>query len=176
MVGGKIDIDSFIRDKGVHMTLNNKIQLGILFATFFAVIVALFNERIWKYLDRRKKINMIKAIMNEHLSHLKKDLLRTRDQRNAEVKGEKENIRFSLTSFSEIKGYLFLYNDILVAQLNDIDLSKYPNTLRFFNNYRIHIEILKNRFGEKNPGHSYLTLETVNLLLEYLENAIAEFK
>lgn len=144
--------------------------------TFLAILVALFGGRIWKWFDRRSKVRQIRTILRSHLTQLLDDLNRIRKDRsnNIKVKDKNQKIIFSTTSFSEVNGYYFLFSDLLLNNVDDIELSQYPKTILFFIHYKINIETIQNRF-ESNPKDSFLTLGTFEKLIERLENAIEEF-
>jgi len=142
--------------------------------TFVAILVALFGERIWRFLDSRSKKKEAVAIIKHNLEQLRSDLVRIRDERNAGRTNATDAIIFNSTSFSEINGYYFLFSDLLLPNLDQFELSKYPSTIEFFNHYRINIETIRKR-EEDRMGTGALTLATVNKLIERLENAIKEF-
>ena len=138
------------------------------------VLIALFGERLWRCYDKRKMKKEIHAIVKKHLEHLMSDLLRIRDVRNKGKTNNTDKICFDSTSFSEVNGYYFLFSDLLLRKLDQLELSKYPATIDFFKNYRINMDTIGNRVLEGETG--FLTLATFNKLLEYLEDAIKECK
>ena len=142
--------------------------------TLVAILVALFGERIWRYFDTKKKKAEARVIIKQNLEQLKSDLLRIRDVRNAGKKNDTDNIIFNSTSFSEVNGYSFLFSDLLLPNMEQLELSKYPATIEFFNHYKINIETIRKR-EEDSVGTGVLTLGTVNNLISRLENAIGEF-
>ncbi len=137
-----------------------------------AILVALFGERIWRFYDNRSKKKEARAIIKHNLEQLKSDLLRIRDERNSDKKKETDMIVFNSTSFSEVNGYYFLFSDLLLPNLVQFELSKYPATIEFFNHYKINMETIRKR---EQDTTGTLTLATVNKLFERLENAIKEF-
>ncbi len=143
--------------------------------TLIAILVALFGERIWRYFDANTKKIEVRLIIKQNLEQLKADLLRIRDERNAEKKKDTDNIIFNSTSFSEVNGYYFLFSDLLLPNIEQLELSKYPATIEFFNHYKINMETVRKR-EEDHAGTGVLTLATVNKLISRLENAIDEFK
>lgn len=142
--------------------------------TLIAILVALFGERMWRYFDTKKKKAEVRLIIKQNLEQLKSDLLRIRDVRNADKKSDTDSIIFNSTSFSEVNGYYFLFSDLLLPNLEQLELSKYPATVEFFNHYKINIETIRKR-EEDRVGTGALTLATVNKLISRLENAIGEF-
>ena len=142
--------------------------------TLVAILVALFGERIWKYFDKKAKIKQSKIIIKKNLEQLKSDLFQIRDKRNPTAKKDTDGVLFGVTSFSEINGYYFLFSDLLLPNLVELELSKYPATIEFFNHYKINIETIKRR-AEDVPDGGILTLATVNKLIQRLEAAIQEF-
>lgn len=142
--------------------------------TLIAILVALFGERIWRYFDTKKKKTEARVIIKQNLEQLKSDLLRIRDVRNADKKNDTDSIIFNSTSFSEVNGYYFLFSDLLLPNIEQLELSKYPATIEFFNHYKINIETIRKR-DEDRVGTGALTLATVNKLISRLENAIGEF-
>ena len=142
--------------------------------TLIAILVALFGERIWRYFDTKKKKTEVRLIIKQNLEQLKSDLLRIRDVRNADKKSDTDSIIFNSTSFSEVNGYYFLFSDLLLPNIEQLELSKYPATIDFFNHYKINIETIRKR-DEDRVGTGTLTLATVNKLISRLENAIGEF-
>ena len=142
--------------------------------TLIAILVALFGERIWRYFDTKKKKVEARVIIKHNLEHLKYDLLRIRDERNADKKNDTDSIIFNSTSFSEVNGYYFLFSDLLLPNIEQLELSKYPATIEFFNHYKINIETIRKR-EEDRVGTGALTRATVNKLISRLENAIGEF-
>ena len=142
--------------------------------TLIAILVALFGERIWRYFDTKKKKVEARVIIKHNPEHLKYDLLRIRDERNADKKNDTDSIIFNSTSFSEVNGYYFLFSDLLLPNIEQLELSKYPATIEFFNHYKINIETIRKR-EEDRVGTGALTRATVNKLISRLENAIGEF-
>lgn len=140
-----------------------------------AVLVALFGGRLWRFCDNLRKKKEARAIIKNNLQQLKSDLLRIRDERNSYKKKETDRIIFNVTSFSEVNGYYFLFSDLLLPNLVQLELSKYPATIEFFIHYKINMETIRERESQK-AGTGALTLATVNKLLERLENTIHEFK
>ncbi len=155
------------------MNINELIQFYSLQVAVITALVAFLGQRFWISRDRVNKTKRVKTIMHKNLSHLRKDLLRIRDKRNSPSGDPKQQIEFSKTSFSEVSGYAYLYTEFFLQNINDIDLTKYPNTIEFFLHYRINIETIKSRFGESNNGH--LRFDSVNILLERLNKTIEEF-
>jgi len=143
--------------------------------TFFAILVALFGERVWHCVDNHRKRKEAKVIIKSNLEQLKRDLLRIRDERNRGKINNTDRIIFDGTSFSEVNGYYFLFSDLLLPNLDKFELSKYPATIEFFNHYKINMETIRKRQLDNRTGIGFLTLATVNRLLERLENAIKEF-
>jgi hypothetical protein len=142
--------------------------------TLIAVLVALFGERIWRSIDNRSKKKEANAIIKHNLEQLMSDLARIRDERNAGKTNGTDAIIFNSTSFSEVNGYYFLFSDLLLPNLDQFELSKYPATIEFFNHYKINIETIRKR-DEDRVGTGSLTLATVNKLIQHLKNAIKEF-
>jgi hypothetical protein len=142
--------------------------------TLSAVVVALFGERLWRLRDNRRKKKGAHAIIKNNLQQLKSDVLRIRDERNRDKNKETDMIIFSATSFSEVNGYYFLFSDLLLPNLVELELSKYPATIEFFIHYKINMETIRKRESEQRDKGG-LTLATVNKLLERLENTIREF-
>lgn len=144
-----------------------------------AVLVALFGPIAWRFLgsflNNRKIKKEIHAILKKHLEQLRFDLLRIRDKRNKGRTEATDRIRFNRVSISEVEGYYFLFSDLLLRELDHLKLSKYPATIDFFIHYKINIETIRKRTSD-DGGTGFLTLATFNKLLEYLENAIKEFK
>ena len=105
--------------------------------TLSAVLVALFGGRLWRFCDNRRKREEARAIIKNNLQQLKSDLLRIRDERNSDKKKETDIIIFNVTSFSEVNGYYFLFSDLLLPNLVQLELSKYPATIQFFIHYKI---------------------------------------
>jgi len=132
--------------------------------TLFAILVALFGERIWRFIDNRKKKNEVRAIIKNNLEQLKADLLWIRDARNRGKTNATDTIIFNSTSFSEVNGYSFLFSDLLLPNLDQFELSKYPATIEFFNHYKINMETIRKRESDR-VGTGLLTLATVNKLL-----------
>ena len=143
--------------------------------TLLAILAALFGERVWRFVDNRKKKNEARVIIKNNLEQLKADLLRIRDERNSGKTNATDTIIFNSTSFSEVNGYYFLFSDLLLPNLSQFELSKYPATIEFFNHYKINMETIRKRESDR-VGTGALTSATVNKLLERLENAIKEFK
>ena len=139
------------------------------------VLVALFGGRLWRFCDNRRKKKEARAIIKNNLQQLKSDLLRIRDKRNSDKKKKTDMIIFNVTSFSEVNGYYFLFSDLLLPNLVQLELSKYPGTIEFFIHYKINMETIRERESQQ-VGTGALTLATVNKLLERLENTIHEFK
>ena len=142
--------------------------------TLIVIFVALFGERIWRYFDTQKKKKEARIIIKQNLEQLKFDLLRIRDVRNAGKNNDTDSIIFNSTSFSEVNGYYFLFSDLLLPNMEQLELSKYPTTIEFFNHYKINMETIRKR-EEDRVGTGALTLATVNRLISKLENAIGEF-
>jgi hypothetical protein len=143
--------------------------------TLSAVLVALFGGRLWRFCDNRRKKKEARAIIKNNLQQLKSDLLRIRDRRNSDKMKKTDMIIFNVTSFSEVNGYYFLFSDLLLPNLVQLELSKYPETIEFFIHYKINMETIRERESQQS-GTGALTLATVNKLLERLENTIHEFK
>ncbi len=159
------------------MDISELIQFYSLQVAVVAALFAFFGQRFWIRRDRSNKIKRIQTIMHKNLTHLRSDLLRIRDKRNSPSGDPKQRIEFNKTSFSEVSGYAYLYTEFFLQHINDIDLTKYPNTIEFFLHYRINIETIKSRFDKSNDSvkNGYLQYNSVNLLLERLDKAIAEF-
>jgi len=138
-----------------------------------AILVAIFGERIWRYFDTKKNKTAARTIIKQNLEHLKSDLLRIRDVRNVGKQNDADNVIFNSTSFSEVNGYYFLFSDLLLPNMEQLELSKYPATIEFFNHYKINMETIRKR--EDRAGTGVLTLGTVNNLISRLERAIGEF-
>jgi len=155
------------------MNTNELIQFYALQISVVAALIAFLGQRVWTWVDRHNKTKRVKTIMHKNLSHLRKDLLRIRDKRNSPSGDPKQQIKFCKTSFSEVRGYAYLYTEFFLQHINDIDLTKYPNTIEFFLHYRINIETIKSRFEKLNNGH--LRFDSVNILLERLNKTIEEF-
>ena len=135
------------------------------------IFVALFGERSWKFIDKRSKRKEVRVIIKRNLQQLNSDLIRIRDERNQR---EAPMVIFNSTSFSEVNGYYFLFSQILLPNLAELELSKYPNTIDFFIHYKINMETIRIR-EQNRPGTGKLTLETVDRLLSKLNNSIREF-
>jgi hypothetical protein len=142
--------------------------------TLIAILVALFGERMWRYFDTKKKKTEVRLIIKQSLELLKFNLLRIRDERNSGKNNDTDKIIFDRTSFSEVNGYYFLFLNLLLPNMEQLELSKYPATIEFFNHYKINIETIRSR-SENNDGIAALRLATVNRLISRLENAIGEF-
>lgn len=139
-----------------------------------AIVVALFGARSWEWVDCFYTRRETKKILKENLEQLKKDLVRIRDERNSSVKRDNDKIFFGKTCISEISGYSFLFTDLLVPKAREIRLSRYIKTIKFFNHYRINVTTIESRYTESSQN-SWLTLGSVNILIDYLEGAIREF-
>jgi hypothetical protein len=139
-----------------------------------AILVALFGERLWKTVDKKNKRKKIKQILLIPLKRLKHDIERIRDERNPtnSNRSEKTKIRFNQTSFDEVKNHSYLLTDIIISNVDYLDLPKDSKTIEFFTHYNKNIETLKSRI--EKSGEGYLTLGTVNILLETLDLSIQE--
>ena len=136
-----------------------------------AVLVALFGDRIWRWIDKLHKKSQIKTIINQSLHQLKNDLNKKRTNVDKQVE-------ISETFFSEISGYYFLFADLILPNMQVLNLNKFPKTIEFFNHYKINIEEIRNRFERikgKKEKRSYITMNTFNKLIERLDDAINEF-
>ena len=70
--------------------------------TLLAILVALFGERIWRFIDNRKKKNEVRAIIKNNLEQLRADLLRIKDERNSGKTNATDTIIFNSTSLQDI--------------------------------------------------------------------------
>ncbi len=141
--------------------------------TLIAILAALFGERLWKHFDKNAKTKQAKVIIKKNLEQLKFNLLRIRDERS-QAKKDTDSVFFDVTSFSEINGYYFLFSDLLLPNMEELELSKYPATIDFFIHYKINMETIRKR-AENSSFTPALTLGTVNNLVQRLEAAIQEF-
>lgn len=154
------------------MKFNFEIDLGHLL-TLIAILIAFFGHRIWGFIDNCRKMKHVKAIMLENLGQLRSDLIRIIEKRNTP---NSNSITFNPTSLSEISGYYYLFSELLLPNLEQLKLSAYPKTIRFFNHYKINMETLKVRYDISHTNSSALTRGTVNNLLTELEQSIEELK
>jgi len=138
-----------------------------------AILVALFGERIWKRIDKENKKKKIKKILLIPLERLQHDIIRIRDERNQTGSNSSvdRQIIFNQTSFDEIKNHSYLFTDIIIPYIDYLDLPKESKTIDFFTHYNKNIATLKSRIEN---GEGYLTLGTVNNLLERLALSIQE--
>jgi len=150
------------------------IQIGLLIATFLAVLVALFGERFWKWLDRRKRREKIKKLLLHHLKQIQEDFARIKEERTPSEEIEKGKVIFSEVSFNEINGWLFLYDHILLRFIDDLDITKLSNTIDFFHHYKIQLHNIESRLKESENREGWITLGTFNKLMEYLSKSISE--
>ncbi len=157
----------YMAEFGNNMQIGDGIALG-------AILVALFGQRFWSFYDKNRKKKETSAIIRYNLDQLKSDLLRIRDERNKDKKQKNDQIIFNSTSLSEVDDYYFLYSDLLLPNSDQFRLSKYPATIDFFIHYKINMETIRKREAER-AGSGYLTLGTVNKLIERLEKAIEEY-
>ena len=164
----------------------------IRFYALVVAIVAIIAPRGWVLFDRSRKGSRIKGILIDNLEHLYGDLLRIRDERNNPTGEEEQRIYFDATSISEITGYDYLYKHLFLNNINDIDISKFPKTIKFFRFYLINIETLKSRVGlresEKRGPHygkpdgsfpegtSHMKYNSVNNLINALTASISELR
>lgn len=130
--------------------------------TFMAILVALFGERLWKYCDNRIKKKEIGAIIKQNLEQLQSKLLKIRI----------DTIAFGHAPSSEIDGYYFLFSDLLLPNVVQFKLRKYPKTIDFFIYYKINMETIRKN---KEATMAGLTHEMVDKLLVRLGDAIKEF-
>ena len=140
---------------------------------FFAILVALFGERIWKKKEKKRKKKNIKRSLFIPLDRLNHDILRIRDERNPinSDRSDTTQIIFNQTSFDEVKNHFYLFTDIIIPYIDYLDLPKDSKTIDFFTHYNKNIGTLKSRI---ESGKGYLTLGTVNELLKRLELSIKE--
>jgi hypothetical protein len=155
-----------------EMTASDWIQISISIATFLAVFVALFGERIWRCFDDRSKSNKIRQLCLRHLEQMKADFIRIRDERNPGLRNQNDHVRVNIISFNEIKGGLFLYENIIVNNLEYLNVLNLKNTIDFFHHYNIFLSHIKER--QNDVGEGWVTLATYNRLLDLLQNAIIE--
>ncbi len=141
-----------------------------------AIFVALFGERIWRWLDKKNKRGKITQILLIPLERLKHDILRIRDERNPgnADRPKKTKIIFSQTSFDEVNNHFFLFTDVIIPYSDYLDLPKESKTIEFFTHYNKNIGTLKTRINISHNGTGTLTFKTVNDLLERLELSIKE--
>ncbi|MBL7197737.1 MAG: hypothetical protein ISS47_06525 [Candidatus Omnitrophica bacterium] len=154
------------------ITASDWIQISISIATFFAVLVALFGERIWRYFDSASKSKKIKQLCLRHLEQMKADFIRIRDERNPGSRNPDDRVRLNIVSFNEIKGGLFLYENIIVNNLEYLNVVSLKNTIDFFHHYNIFLCHIKERRNDAAEG--WVTLATYNRLLGLLQKAITE--
>lgn len=140
---------------------------------FITILVALFGERFWRWKDGEKKEKIVTSLLRDGLSKFKNIIIRIRDERsnNGSKTNPKDQIAFSETSFSEIITQDFLFNNLFLSSNHELTFTKYPNTFKLFYNYQIQRETLRER---KAIGTCYLTRETIDQLIDYLEKAISE--
>ena len=155
---------------GCDFDFDNTYSIGDII-TFLAVCVALFGPGIWGHLGSEAKRKNLKPIIKSNLEQLKSDITRIIEERNSH---SSDKIVFSATCFSEISGYYFLFQDILIPNAEKLKLKDYPKTIDFFSHYKMNVDTLRARRNE--AGNSRLTRATVELLLERLQKAIHEFR
>lgn len=133
------------------------------------ILVALFGGQIWKWIANIFKRSRINSTIKQHLVLLLKDLLKHKEDSGV--------IEISETTFSEIGGYYFLFEDLVLKNIDVFDVSKYPALIEFFMHYKINMTTINTRFtdkADKQEQFSHITKNTYNLLIERLDNAISE--
>lgn len=95
------------------MQQSDWIQLAIAIATIVAALVFLYVAVWMPRCERNTKRNEARKIIKYHLEQLKKDLLNVRDKR---AQTKPDWIFFNDTSFSETKGYYFLFFRLIIAK------------------------------------------------------------
>ena len=142
---------------------------------FLAVLIALFGPTLVKRRRVARKTKMVREIMISSLDKLKLLIVRIQTKGpNQTRKKETDIFNINETSLSEIGGFGFLFDDLLLKNMDDINLSEYPATINFFLNYKINIETVKQRQQKKGAG--YLTVGTINNLLKFLDECFVEMK
>lgn len=141
--------------------------------TVFALVVALFGPRLWKWIDSGAKKEAIDILLFDNLCLLYNLLRRIRYVDNTGERKPDDNVVFIETHISEITGYEYLFKDVMLVQTDVIDLKDYQKVTRFFSHYMINIQTLKSRLDK---DRSKLKSKTVDRLISYLDEAICELK
>ena len=124
-----------------------------------AAIIREFIEFVESY-SINKRVN---KVCKDHLERIKKEIVKRRV--------EDKIIPFDWTIYNEISGGVFLF-DFLIKYIEKIPLDKYPKTMEFFYHYIINMNTVKARL--ETTSSAFLTKETYDNLLNYLNNAISE--
>lgn len=144
--------------------------------TFFAVMVALSSPALYIYFSSIKITRTISLVLMDNLSRFIHDLERIKTRDNNPTIKPRGMLEFNITSFAEIKGYFYLYSDLILKNIKYFRLDLYPHTNNFFKHYRNNIETIEQRFGRKELSSSYFGLDSTNVLLNYARESLEEIK
>ncbi|MBN2482976.1 MAG: hypothetical protein JXD21_02080 [Candidatus Omnitrophica bacterium] len=96
---------------------------------------------------RRKEVEQkVKKICTIHLKDLLGSLSRVYPQGNPQTTSE--NVQLDRTTFNEIQHGLFIYYDIILKNLENINVAHFTKTIDFFHNYKVVLEHLGACMGE----------------------------
>jgi len=139
--------------------------------TLVALLIAFFGPKIWHIADKEKQRDALNVVLFDNLGMLLGLLKRVCEERNPLKKKPNDHIIFSDTCISEVTGFDYLYSDLLLKKIDDVDMKDYQATFKFFTHYLINMQTLKNRHEK---GSSSLMKATVDRLIGFLDDAIQE--
>jgi hypothetical protein len=145
--------------------------------TFIAILVALFGPFLVAEIINRSKKRKVTDIVHKHLSELLQLLNRTENElkeRASEIKDE-TIVPFDETRMTEIDGFHFIFDDLLLPRFHELDLHLHPKTIDFFITYRVNIRTLKKRAENDQGKIPALRYRTFSRLKNSLTDAIKEW-